>query len=159
MKIYFATDHAGYEYKEILLPYVRDDLGYEVEDCGAHTFDPYDDYPDFVYNAAWKVGEDPQHSKAIILGGSGQGEAIVANRITGVRAVVYYGAPTKEQVDTAGEHIDMIDSTRLHNDANILSLGARFVSIEEAKEVVKRWLQTTFEKDERHVRRIKKIDA
>lgn len=146
MKIYIATDHAGYELKEKLLPFLRDELSHEVVDLGAETYNPDDDYPPYIKKAATAVAEDPD-ARAIILGGSGQGEAMVANRFKGVRATVYYGGPK-----------DIITLSREHNDANVLSLGARFVSEEEAKEVVSLWLQTSFSGDERHVRRIKQID-
>ncbi len=146
MKIHFATDHAGYELKEKLVPFVRDDLGFEVEDHGAHEYNPDDDYPDFVKAAGEAVAANPE-DRAIILGGSGTGEAIVANRIPGVRAVVYYGGP-----------LEVVMLSREHNDANTLSLGARFLEEEEAKQVVKTWLNTSFSNDERHVRRIAKID-
>jgi ribose 5-phosphate isomerase B len=159
MKIYFATDHAGYELKNQLVSYVRDELGYEIEDCGALHLDEDDDYPDFVKAAARKVATAPTKAKAIILGASGQGEAIVANRFLGVRAVVYYGAPAEKQTDSSKRELTMVESTREHNDANILSLGARFIELEEAKSVVSRWLETAFNEDVRHARRIKKIDG
>ncbi len=158
MKVYFATDHAGYEMKEELLSFVKDELGYEVEDCGAFVLDEGDDYPDFIAVAAKNVSTE-EGAKGIILGASGQGEAVVANRVPGVRAVVYYGEPQRWQTDACGEEMDMVVSTRKHNDANVLSLGARFLSIGEAKEVVKKWLGTEFEGVERHVRRINKIDS
>lgn len=147
MTIYFATDHAGFELKNVLLPFVRDELGYEVIDCGAYTFEAGDDYPDLIKLAAEAVGEDPQNRKAIVLGGSGQGEAITANKFPHVRAVVYYG-----------RDIEIIELSRTHNDANVLSLGARFLKDEEAKEAVHKWLSTSFSNDERHTRRIGKID-
>jgi len=78
MKVYLATDHAGFDLKEKIKEFLKQE-GYEVEDCGAHTLDPEDDYPDFISKAAKSVSKDPE-SKAIILGGSGQGEAIVANK-------------------------------------------------------------------------------
>lgn len=148
MKIYFATDHAGFELKNTLLPYVKDELGYEVEDCGAHTLDADDDYPDFIRKAANAVAGNPENAKAIILGGSGQGEAIVSNRVSGVRAGTYYGG-----------NLDIVRLSREHNDSNVLSLGAHFLSPEDAKEAVKLWLETDFSGDERHVRRINKIDT
>lgn len=146
MKIVFASDHAGFELKKNLLPFV-DGLGFEVKDFGAYELNEKDDYPDFISLAAKEVSENSDSVKGIILGGSGQGEAIVANRFKGVRAAVYYGGST-----------DIVSLSREHNDANILSLGARFLSEEEAKNAVKIWLKTLFSDDERHVRRIKKID-
>ena len=142
--IYLATDHAGFELKEEIKKFLTDEK-YEVEDCGALRFDPEDDYPDFISKAAEAVSKDPE-SKGIILGGSGQGEAIVANKFPNVRAVVYYGHETQ-----------MPELTRQHNDSNILSLGARFLSEEEAKEAVKLFLQTPFSEELRHIRRINKI--
>lgn len=147
MTIYFATDHAGYELKNVLLAYVRDDLGYAVEDCGAFELDPVDDYPDFISKAAKAVSENPEGARAIILGGSGEGEAMCANRHAGVRTVVYYGG--REEIVTL---------SREHNDANVLSLGARFLSAEDAKKAAALWLQTEFTGDERHVRRIQKLN-
>ena len=148
MTVYFATDHAGFELKSRLLDYVRDELGHVVEDCGATTYDENDDYPVFIIAAAKKIAEDPKERRAIILGGSGQGEAMAANRIRGVRAAVYYGGNTK-----------VIALSREHNDANILALGARFVELARAKEVVKEWLSVPFTHEERHERRIAQIDA
>lgn len=154
MKIYFAADHAGFELKDTLLAYVRDELGYDVEDCGAYELDPNDDYPVFIQKAAEAVSKNPKNRRAIVLGASGQGEAITANRYSGVRAVVYYGEPGGQQTDASGEKLNMIASTRAHNDANTLSLGARFIRKEEAKKVVQQWLETPFSGEERHVRRI-----
>jgi len=147
MKIYFATDHAGFDLKESLVAFVRDELEYEVEDLGAHELDPKDDFPDFVSLAARKVSESPEKTRAIIFGGSGQGEAIVANRFPNVRATVWYGGTD-----------EILRLSRQHNDANILSIGARFVDEETAREGVRKWLATKFTGDERHVRRIEKID-
>ncbi len=157
MTIYLASDHAGFAYKEALREFVQNELGYVVVDCGAYEENMEDDYPDFVRSAAEAVSEDAENRKAIILGGSGQGEAICANRHPGVRAVVYYGEPTHDQVDADGVSRDIITSSRNHNDANVLSIGARFVSLEEAKRVVALWLETPFGRDARHVRRIEKL--
>lgn len=163
MKIFFGTDHAGFEMKEALVVFVRDELGHEVEDMGAFAYDGGDDYPDFVKKVALRVtaewngadgagsdaqGDDRDIVLGIILGGSGQGEAMAANRRKGVRAAVYYGGNT-----------DVVARSREHNDANILSLGARFLSLEEAKEAVTTWLDTRFGGEERHVRRIAKMDS
>lgn len=143
MTIDFATDHAGFARKEVLLSYVRDVLGYTVVDCGAETFDEADDYPEFMKRAGESVAKDPENARAIIFGGSGQGEAMVANRFPGVRATVYYGGPD-----------EIITLSREHNNANVLSLGARFVDDEEAMRVVALWLSTPFSGEERHVRRM-----
>ena len=91
MKVYFASDHAGFKTKNALVEYVRR-LGYEVEDCGAHTFDEKDDYPSIIAAAAQKLSEDAlrgMDSRAIVAGASGQGEAMVANRFKGVRCALY----------------------------------------------------------------------
>ncbi len=146
LKIYFASDHAGFNLKNELLEFVRS-LGYEVDDCGAYKLDLEDDYPEFVKKASAKVSADPENSKAIILGGSGQGEDMVADKFPNVRSAVYYGGP-----------LEIIKLSREHNDANILSLGARFITEEEAKVAVKLWLETPFSGEERHKRRIKQID-
>lgn len=155
--VYFATDHAGFALKEELIAHVRDVLGYAVVDCGARTLNEDDDYPDYISLAADAVSKRP-HDRAIILGASGQGEAIAANRFPNVRAVVFYGMPPVNQVDAGAQSLSLIESTRQHNDANILSLGARFIEVAMAREVVAAWLQTAFSGDERHVRRIKKLE-
>ena len=140
--IYLGTDHAGFELKEEIKKYLLE-LNFEVEDLGAFAFNENDDYPDFVVPVAQKVAAN--NAFGIVCGGSGQGEAIVANKIKGIRAAVYYGGP-----------LDIVKLSRQHNNANILSLGARFVKNEQAKEAVKLWLKTEFEGG-RHERRIEKI--
>ena len=143
-RIYFASDHAGFALKEKLIPFVKE-LGYEVEDLGPFAFDPRDDYPDFILPAARKISEDPA-AFGVILGKSGEGEAEAANRVKGVRAAVFYGgAPA------------VITLAREHNNANILSLGAGFISEEEAKNAVKLFLETPFSEAPRHARRIQKF--
>ncbi len=151
-KIYIGTDHAGFEMKEKLVIFLKD-LGYEVVDCGAYVYDPKDDQPNFISAVARAVALNPVHIKGIILGGSGQGEAIVANRFPNVRAIVYYGKPGL----LSG--MDIIKLGREHNDSNILSLGARFLSMRSAKKAVKKWLDTPFSNAERHIRRIKETEA
>lgn len=148
MKVYFASDHAGFELKNLLMEAVKEDFDLEVEDCGAFTYDEDDDYPDFVKVASEAVSNNIEESVAVILGGSGQGEAIVANRFPNVRATVYYGGP-----------LDIVALGREHNDANVLSLGARFITDEEALAAVRVWLETPFSGDDRHERRIGKIDS
>jgi len=147
-KIYLATDHAGFEHKNIVREMVEREFSqeYEVVDCGAFVHDPVDDYPDFIKKAAQKVSQNPEIDKAIIFGGSGQGEAMVANKYSGVRATVYYGNET-----------EIIKLSKEHNNANVLSIGARFVSPDLLEEVVRLWLQTEFSQEERHTRRINKF--
>ena len=147
MKIFFASDHAGFEMKNALMEFVKE-LGFEAEDCGAYELNEDDDYPEFVKKAAQKISEDPENSKAVILGGSGQGEAMVANGFPNVRAAIFYGG-----------NKDIIKLSREHNDANVLSLGSRFLSLDEAKEAVKLWLETGFSDEERHKRRILEIES
>src|SRR5947199_388669 len=134
MKIYLATDHAGFDLKEKLKQFLLE-KGCDIEDCGAYTYDKSDDYPDFISKAAEAVSQDPQ-SVGIILGSSGQGEAMVANKYKNVRAAVFYGPvlPVKAVDATGRESVDpyeMIQLTREHNHANILSLGASFLKDEE----------------------------
>ncbi len=147
--IYLATDHAGFELKEAIKAYLEENSAYEVYDCGALTLEQGDDYPEYMARAAEKVQYDTMHdpSVAIIFGGSGVGEGIVANRFRHVRAVVYAGGP-----------LDVIKVSREHNDTNVLSLGARFVSVNEAKQAVDLFLNTQFSHDERHADRIIQIE-
>lgn len=166
MKIYFASDHAGFEMKKSLLEFVKE-LGFEVEDCGAYEKNSKDDYPEFIKKAAKAVSEansasafakaTADEARAIVLGGSGQGEAIVANRLPNVRAVVFYG-PNFAEASLGKGNLEIIKLSREHNDANVLSLGARFLSLDEAKEAVKLWLETPFSNEERHKRRIDQIE-
>ena len=144
MKIHLATDHAGLELKEKVKLYLSD-LNYEVIDHGAYEYDALDDYPDFIFPCANAVSNDPE-SRGIILGGSGQGEAMAANRVKGVRAAVFYNGPD-----------EIIKLSRQHNNSNILSLGARFMSEEEMYKIIEVWLSTDFESG-RHQRRIEKLD-
>lgn len=146
MKIYLGTDHVGFELKERIKTILME-KGYEVLDKGAFEFNENDDYPDFISQVAKEVSQDPENNRGIILGGSGQGEAMVANRFSGVRAVVYYNSNT-----------EIIKLSREHNNANILSIGARFVDENKIFEDIKLWLETPFSGEERHKRRIEKID-
>lgn len=146
MKIFIAADHAGFELKENLKPYMEK-MGHEVEDLGPFKYEESDDYPDFCSLVARAVSANP-HTAGIVIGGSSVGEAIVANRFKHVRAFGYYGGP-----------MDVIKLSRAHNDTNILSLGARLINPEEAMYAVKVWLTTDFSGEARHVRRINKLDA
>lgn len=145
MKIGLAADHAGFKKKEILKVFLQK-RGDAVTDFGPQMLDEADDYPDFMAPAAQAVARGDVE-RAIILGGSGQGEAMVANRVRGVRAAVFYGGGREP-----------LRLSREHNDANVLALGARFIGDEQLEEIVSIWLDTSFSGDERHVRRIKKID-
>lgn len=147
--IHIGSDHAGFDLKGEIIRFLEK-KEYEVIDHGAYELDTEDDYPDFVLPVAVAVVED-SNSRGIILGGSGQGEAMVANRVQGIRATVFYGEP-------AYSDESIINLSRQHNDANVLSIGARFVTEEEALEAIDMWLETAFSEDERHSRRIAKID-
>ena len=144
MKIHLATDHAGLELKNIIKEHLKEN-GHDVTDHGAHEYDALDDYPDFIFPCAKSVAADPE-SRGIILGGSGQGEAMTANRIKGVRATVFYNGPE-----------EIVKLSREHNNANILSLGARFMNQAEIYDVIEMWLAEPFEGG-RHQRRIEKLD-
>ena len=144
MKIHLATDHAGLDLKNSIKDHLIDN-GYDVTDHGAYEYDALDDYPDFIFPCARAVASDPS-SRGIILGGSGQGEAMAANRIKGVRAAVFYNGPN-----------EIVKLSREHNNANILSLGARFMSEEEIHDIIKLWFDEPFEGG-RHQRRIEKLD-
>lgn len=151
--INLASDHAGFEHKEAVKEWLQSE-GYEVVDHGAYEYEEDDDYPDFIAPAAHAVASDPSEM-AIIFGGSGQGEAIVANRFPGVRAVVFNGQYNPADGREVPEEII---TARQHNDANVLSLGARFLSIREAIEAADSFLNTEFSGEEKHIRRIEKID-
>ncbi len=160
MKVYIASDHAGFDLKKILTPYIAG-LGHEVEDVGADTYDETDDYPDIIARAGTRLSHDVRmgkESRAIVLGGSGQGEAMMMNRFRGVRCALFYGGEGMQK-DITGASLDMIASLREHNDANALSLGARFLDEQIAKMTVRAFLETPFGGVDRHVRRIQKIDA
>ena len=148
MTIYLGADHAGFALKQKTKEFLER-AGYTIADMGAYAHNDGDDYPEFIIAAAQAVANDiikGIDSRGIIFGGSGQGEAMAANRIDGVRAAVFYGGP-----------MDIITLSRQHNDANVLSLGARFVSEAEALAAVKLWLETPFSNEERHKKRIMKF--
>lgn len=151
-KVIVAADHAGFELKQTIKGFLEK-KGYEVLDVGAHELVQEDDYPVYMSAAALKVAEDISgHTRAILFGGSGQGEATVANRFPGVRASVWYGQPK-------GGDADMIGLVRKHNDSNVLSIGARFVTMEEAASAIEAWLATPFSGEEKHARRNAQIDS
>ena len=147
LTIHLATDHAGFEMKEFLKDALLE-LGYSVIDHGASSYDEDDDYNDYISLAAEAVSNGDEFQKGIIFGGSGQGEAMLANRYPNVRATVYY-------------HFDpeIIKVSREHNNANMLSVGARFLSEEELIESVLFWLEMEFPGEQRHQRRIDKLES
>ena len=144
MIIALGTDHVGFELKETVKKFLEDN-GYEVKDFGAHKYESTDDYPDFIKPAAQFVSEND--AMGIIFGGSGQGEAMAANKYKGVRAVVFYDGPD-----------EIIRLSRQHNNANILSFGSRFIESSRAIELIKMWLNTNFEGG-RHQQRIQKLES
>lgn len=144
--IYLASDHAGFEHKEAIKVWLVSE-NYPVIDEGAFSFDPEDDFTDVIARAAIAVAEAPTSRIGIIFGGSGQGEAMMANRFAGVRASVYYGGDES-----------IIALSREHNDANILSIGARFVSVDECKKVIWDWLHAPASTNEKYARRNRKLD-
>ncbi len=143
-EIVLATDHAGFDLKEDLKKYLIKN-NFSIKDFGAHENDSTDDYPDFIMPAAEYITNN--NTLGIIFGGSGQGEAMAANRFKGIRATVFYGGP-----------MEIVELSRLHNNANVLSIAARFVSLKETIKVVNLWLSIDFEGG-RHLARIKKLDS
>lgn len=142
--LFLATDHRGFALKEKIKTWLTE-WSLEFVDCGAMSLNPDDDYPDYVAIAAAKVAQDPINNRAIVLGGNGQGEAMVANRHPGVRAAVFYAA-----------NDEVVKMTREHDASNVLSLGASFISDDDAKHAIKLWFDTPFSEEPRHVRRLAK---
>ena len=155
MKILIASDHAGFGHKEKLIPFLKE-LGYEVEDKGASEYNEEDDYPDFIIPVAREISKHPNELRGVIFGGSGQGEAMAANKFNNVRAAVYYG---KAVSIVKEENESIIKLSREHNNANVLSLGARFITEDEMKQAVKEWLDTAFVDNFKHKRRIEKMNG
>lgn len=161
MKLAITTDHAGYENLKQLKVWLES-AGHEVQDFGPQAFDAEDDYPDFMFPAA-KAVAGGECDAGIILGGSGQGEAMAANRITGVRCTLFYSpAIAKEPVDAEGNMSDdpyeILKLSRQHNHANVLSLSSRFLSLGEMKRAIEVWLTTPYSDAQRHARRVSKLD-
>lgn len=146
MVIHLATDHAGFTHKEEVSSWLQSE-GYAVVDHGAYVLDNEDDFTDFIALAAQAVSTNPIDNRAIIFGGSGQGEAMLANRYKGVRAVVYYGG---------AENIPAL--SRQHNNSNVISIGARLVDINQTKKVIWEWLKTEPLPDAKYERRNLKLD-
>ncbi len=142
MRVYLGSDHAGYELKAYLRTRLVSD-GYEVVDVGPSEYDPDDDYPPYCLHTAARVVADPG-SLGVVIGGSGNGEQIAANKVPGVRAALAWSRETAALA-------------REHNDANVVGIGARQHTLEEAAEIVLTFLRTPFSKAERHARRIAQI--
>lgn len=161
MKIALTTDHTGLQLISPLKSFLES-LGHECIYYGPTDFEAGDDYPDYIYPAAKAVASG-ECNKAIIIGGSGQGEAIVANRLSGVRCAVFYGpclpvAPIDAEGREATDEYEILRLSRQHNDANMLSLAARFIDESTINKSVEIWLATEFSGADRHLRRINKID-
>ncbi len=139
MRVFVGTDHAGLEFKEHLKAALAE-AGHEPVDCGAFEHDPEDDYPPFCFEVGERVVTEPG-SLGVVIGGSGNGEQIAANKVPGVRAALVWNSDTARLA-------------REHNDANVVSVGARQHSVEEATGLVLEFLRTPFSGDERHARRI-----
>lgn len=144
MRVHLGCDHAGYELKNLLAAHLRDS-GHDVVDHGAHEYDAEDDYPEFCFDAAEGVVAEPG-SLGIVLGGSGNGEQIAANKVRGVRAALAWSVETARLA-------------REHNDANVIGIGARMHSVEESFEIARAFLDTPFSGAERHQRRIDQLSA
>ena len=144
MRIHIATDHAAYDLKQFLVKELTE-LGHEVVDHGAEAYDAADDYPPFMFACAEATASDPG-SLGIVLGGSGNGEAIAANKVRGVRAALAW-------------NVELARLAREHNDANVVAVGGRQHSVDEASEIVRAFLDTPFSEDPRHQRRIDMLTA
>lgn len=163
MKIALTTDHTGLAYGHLYQD-IKDyltSLGHEVLDYGPNEFNPEDDYPDLIFPAAKAVASS-ECEAAIIMGGSGQGEAMAANRINNVRCTLFYGPaiakhPINAEGDMSTDPYEILRLSRRHNHANVLSLAVRFLSFNEAKDAIKVWLETPYDQSERHVRRVNKL--
>ncbi|RKR87857.1 ribose 5-phosphate isomerase B [Micromonospora pisi] len=142
MRVYLGSDHAGYELKVHLVNHLAKQ-GYEVVDVGPHVFDPDDDYPVFCLHTGDHVVDDVE-SLGVVIGGSGNGEQIAANKVAGVRAALAWSVETAQL-------------SRQHNDANVIAVGARQHTLDEATAIVEAFLTTPFSGNERHARRIAQV--
>lgn len=161
MKLALSTDHAGFTQLQKLNSYLQSQ-GHECHNYGPASFDPDDDYPDFIKPAAQAVANG-ECQMGIIMGGSGQGEAMAANRIKGVRCAVYYGPAVASGIIDAQGHqnqdpYEILRLSREHNDANMLSIASRFVSDTEIEKVASLWLSIVYPAVANHARRIQKLD-
>lgn len=144
MRVYLGADHAGFERKNEIIEHLKA-AGHETVDCGAHVYDALDDYPAFCIETARRVVAD-EGSLGIVLGGSGNGEQIAANKVKGVRAALAWS----EETAALG---------RQHNNANVVAVGARMHTTEEATKFVETFLGTPYSGEDRHTRRIEMLSA
>lgn len=142
--LYIAADHAGYGLKKRLLRYFKNELKIACEDLGPYEYLETDDYPDYIIPAAEKAVKN--QGRVIVIGGSGNGEAMAANKVKGMRCALCHS-------------LTMAELARQHNDANGLALGARILTEDHALAIAKKWLETNFSQEKRHLRRLKKIAA
>jgi ribose 5-phosphate isomerase B len=142
MRLHIGSDHAGLELKNELLAHLVNN-GHDVTDHGPYEYDALDDYPNFCIPAAQAVAKDPA-SLGVVIGGSGNGEQISANKVKGIRAVLAWSVETAK----LGKE---------HNNANVVSIGGRMHSIDQCKEIIDAFIATPFSNDERHIRRINKM--
>lgn len=143
MRVHIGTDHAAFELKEYLVEHLKAD-GYDVVDHGAASYDAEDDYPDYIIPTAEAVAAE-SGSLGIVLGGSGNGEQIAANKVKGIRAVL-------------ADNAELAELGRQHNNARCLAMGGRFVAPELALEIAQAFLTTPWSDEERHARRVAKIE-
>lgn len=144
MKIFLGADHRGFDLKEKIKEWLKD-RKYSVEDLGAYKLDPQDDYPDFASAVAGKIAESPEENRGILICGSGVGMDTAANKFRGVRA-------------TVGWNTESVEHARSHDDVNVISIPADWTPPEAAREIVRAFLDTPFSGEERHTRRLKKIE-
>ncbi len=142
--LYLASDHAGYRLKEEIKDYL-DELGIKYRDLGPKELDSDDDYPDFAFKVAQKVGQNPDEDKGILICSTGQGMMRAANKFKGIRAYLAWNEFTAE-------------TAKAHGNTNILTLGSQVIPLGIAKKIVATWLSTAFSREERHKRRLKKIE-
>ena len=144
VRVYLGSDHAGFELKAAIVAWLGE-AGHEAVDCGPAAYDPEDDYPVYVRRAAEGVAEHPG-SLGIVIGGSGNGEQIAANKVRGIRAALAWTTETAQLA-------------RQHNDANVLSLGARQYSLADAVSFAQTFIETPFSGEPRHARRLAQVSA
>jgi ribose 5-phosphate isomerase B len=142
MRVYLGSDHAGFELKAYLIEHLSR-TGHEVVDCGPAAYEPDDDYPPYCFETARRVLADPG-SLGVVIGGSGNGEQIAANKVPGIRAALAWSAETAQL-------------SREHNDAQVVAIGARMHSQDQAATLVDTFLATPFSNDERHARRLRLV--